>query len=379
LNREEKMGLRSAGNRSRLGVRLRRAGKPGSRQSDCNLRCAQRTSPVSAWLHRHSILAMKWLTMLASLDIATPKRWMGLPRGSRRALRPARVHKMHLLRLQLEAGCTLARFITMLLVAPAHAAEAGLVAGSTDLGTEQGAWIMSLGGTVAYGPKYPGAERYGFLGSPSISFRRPEDRIEFGAPEDSLGYALLDTPQLKFGPVANLRSGRYAGMDHRRRGLDRDPWALEAGAFVDVWPVPDVLRTRVEVRHGLREHDGLAVGLSADWVSKVDRFTLSMGPRLGVMDAGLAQLQFGVSPVASARNGLFSPYQARGGVQFVGLGAALSYDWSDQWRTTVFDRFDRLVGDAARSPITRRLGAADQFTAGVGVTYSFRTNLPFVP
>jgi MltA-interacting protein MipA len=43
----------------------------------------------------------------------------------------------------------------------------------------------------------------------------------------------------------------------------------------------------------------------------------------------------------------------------------------------VFDRFDRLVGDAARSPVTRRFGTADQFTAGVGVTYSFRTDLPF--
>ena len=214
---------------------------------------------------------------------------------------------------------------------------------------------------------------------PRVSFRRPDEKVEFGAPDDSLGYALLDTPQLKIGPVANLRPGRDPGVNPRLAGLDRSPWTLEGGAFADVWPVPDVLRARVEVRHGVREHDGFAVDLSADWVGKADRFTLSAGPRLGVADADLAQLQFGVSPPAAARNGLFAPYQARGGVQSVGLGAALSYDWSEQWRTTVFDRFDRLVGDAAHSPITRRLGAADQVTAGVGVTYSFRTDLPFVP
>jgi len=30
----------------------------------------------------------------------------------------------------------------------------------------------------------------------------------------------------------------------------------------------------------------------------------------------------------------------------------------------VFDRFDLLVGDMARSPITPQFGAADQFTNG---------------
>jgi outer membrane scaffolding protein for murein synthesis (MipA/OmpV family) len=268
--------------------------------------------------------------------------------------------------------------LLLLTAAAACAAETGVGPQGANPGSGQGAWIASVGGTLSTGPKYTGADRYGLFGAPSISFRRPGEPIEFGAPEDNLGYALLDTPQLKAGPVAVLRQGRDPGSDHHLSGLERRPWALEAGAFVDVWPVPDRLRTRVEVRHGLRERDGLAMDLSADWVSRADRFTLSTGPRLGVMDVGLAQSQFGVSSSAAVHNGLLASYQARGGLQSVGLGAALSYDWSDAWRTTVFDRFDRLVGDAARSPVTRRFGATDQFTAGVGVIYSFRTDLPFV-
>jgi MipA family protein len=37
----------------------------------------------------------------------------------------------------------------------------------------------------------------------------------------------------------------------------------------------------------------------------------------------------------------------------------------------VFQRFDRLLGDAAASPITRRFGSPDQFTFGLGANYSF--------
>src|SRR4051794_4906620 len=273
----------------------------------------------------------------------------------------------------------LAWIATSLLMVPAAAGEAPAVIGGEPGAAGTGAWIVSLGTTASYGPKYLGAERYGPFGSPSISIRRPSEPIEFSAPEDSLGYALLDTPELKVGPVANLRQGRNAGIDHRLTSLDPNPWALEAGAFVDVWPGPGMLRTRAEVRHGLRAHDGFAADFSADRVGKIDKLTLSAGPRLGVTDASLAQLQFGVSLAASAHNGFFISYQAKGGVQSVGLGSALSYDWSDQWRTTVYDRYDRLVGDAARSPITRRLGSSDQFSVGAGVTYSFRTDLPFVP
>ena len=44
---------------------------------------------------------------------------------------------------------------------------------------------------------------------------------------------------------------------------------------------------------------------------------------------------------------------------------------SEQWATTVYAGYDRLVGDAGDSPITRRLGSQDQFTVGARLSYSF--------
>jgi outer membrane scaffolding protein for murein synthesis (MipA/OmpV family) len=232
-------------------------------------------------------------------------------------------------------------------------------------------WIATVGGTAVVAPRYPGAEKYGLSGLPSLSFRRAGTPLEFSAPDDGLDYTLYGTSTFKFGPVANLRPGRSAGIDARLSGLDNYHWTLEAGAFAEYWPVENVLRTRFELLHGLRGRDGVVANVSADLVQKFSAFTLSGGPRLALADGAVMESEFGVRPLAALRNGLVPPFDPHGGVKSAGYEIALSYDWSDQWRTTVFQRFDRLVGDAAASPITRRFGSPDQFTFGLGANYSF--------
>lgn len=276
--------------------------------------------------------------------------------------RPAKLASRALLGAVLTFGCTV----------PLNAAESPGGSAPPSEGPKAD-WIVSFGVMAGYGPRYRGAGRYGFFGVPSVGFRRADEPIPFSAPEDSLDYTLFSTPSLKVGAVANLRGGKNAGIDHRLAGLDRDPWTLEAGAFIDFWPIPGVLRTRTEIRHGLRQHDGFVADLSSDLVEKIGPFTLSGGPRLSIVGARLAQIEFGVSAAASAKNGLVPPYTAHVGVQSIGYGLTLDYDWSEQWRTTLFHHYDRLVGDAANSPITRRFGSADQFTFGLGFTYSFNT------
>jgi MipA family protein len=88
-------------------------------------------------------------------------------------------------------------------------------------------------------------------------------------------------------------------------------------------------------------------------------------------DGDSMQFLFGVSDAASIRNGRVGPFNADAGVQSVGANATVSYDWSEDWKFTVFGRYDRLVGDAADSPITKEFGSPDQFTVGAGVAYSF--------
>ncbi|RFB75551.1 MipA/OmpV family protein [Methylovirgula sp. 4M-Z18] len=233
-------------------------------------------------------------------------------------------------------------------------------------------WIITIGAMAEYEPRYEGARVYGPTGYPSFSFRRSNEPREFSAPDDNMDYALIDTPTFKAGPVASIDGGRYVStIDARLRGLDNYPWTVQGGVFLEYWFVPEQWRARVELRHGLHAADGFVVDLGSDYVQPWNKFTFSGGPRLSLADQKEMNLAFGVSNVAAQRNPYVTPFRADGGVKSVGLSTAVSYDWTDAWRTTLYQRYDRLVSDAATSPITHRLGSRNQFTLGLGFDYSF--------
>jgi len=250
----------------------------------------------------------------------------------------------------------------------AHAAEPALLPFSPEPAS---GWIITLGGSAQIGPKFDGSSKWGLSGMPSLSWRRAGEDAGFSAPDDGLDYALYETPTFSFGPVASFRDGRYSGSSRRLTGLRDLPWTIEAGAFVEFWPIQDRLRTRLEIRQGFHGHHGIVADLSADWVEKFGNFTWSGGPRLSLGDGAFMRRSFGVSASEAAANGWLTPFKARSGVRAAGLGTALEYRWSQVWTTTVFAKYEHLMGDASQSPIVRTLGSRDQLSFGVGATYSF--------
>ena len=148
-------------------------------------------------------------------------------------------------------------------------------------------------------------------------------------------------------------------------------WSVEPGAFIEVWPV-EWLRARAEVRYGFNGYNGV-VGTSYSWgAEQFGRFTVSLGPRLAFGGTDFTSAYFSVTPFEAALNGRVAA--AVPGQRRLDLGrvlGALTYKWSEQWATTVYAGYDRLTGDAADSPITRRLGSQDQFKVGAKLSYSF--------
>ena len=103
-----------------------------------------------------------------------------------------------------------------------------------------------------------------------------------------------------------------------------------------------------------------------------DRLKLKLGPRLSFADSEYMSTYFGVSSgEATASGGRLAAYDAGGGFRDVGLEFGAEYAWSD--RITLYGDagYRRLVGDAADSPIVKRAGSENQFTAGLGLTYRF--------
>jgi outer membrane protein len=139
-----------------------------------------------------------------------------------------------------------------------------------------------------------------------------------------------------------------------------------------VWPW---LRTRAEARQGIGGHHGMVFDISADGVAPVtEKLTLSAGPRVSLATAAALRPYFGVDAVQAAASGL-PVYQPQGGVRAIGFGVQARQQWTPQWATNAFVEYDRLVGDAARSPILSRNGSANQVTVGLGLSYAFDVSL----
>lgn len=231
-------------------------------------------------------------------------------------------------------------------------------------------WIVTLKGNLQAQPTYPGADDLSFIGYPSLSLRRAGTVERFSAPDDGLSFSVLDASALRFGVVGRFVGGRYLRDDRRLVGLDKINWAIEPGLFVEYWPV-DFLRARAEIRHGINGHDGFVADLGLDLVQTFGAFTVSAGPRLSLGDGEFTRTYFGVTPEEAALNGQVWAYRPSGGITSVGAIASASYNWSEQWATTAFVSYKRLVGDAADSPIVQEFGSENQIGLGLTISYSF--------
>ncbi len=231
-------------------------------------------------------------------------------------------------------------------------------------------WIISLKLNGIVEPEFLGSDDYSVIGYPSFSFRKAGTPEGFSAADDGIDLSLFGNEFFSVGPVARYASGRYNGSDRKLRGLNSIGWTVQVGGYGEVWPT-DWLRGRVEVRHGLNGNTGFVADLAADAVLQQGQWTLSIGPRMTLGDKDFMDTYFGVTRAEAIRNGRVSRYRPDGGIVSVGALAGAGYQWNERWTTAGWARYDNLVGNAADSPIVRKIGSADQFSFGLTVGYSF--------
>lgn len=217
-------------------------------------------------------------------------------------------------------------------------------------------------------PSWPGADQYSIGPYVDLSRERVGTEFAFEAPDESFGAPLIRRGKFAFGPAFGFVGKRTAadvGANLPKVGL-----TIEAGGFAQVSPTPS-FRIRAEARRGLGGHDGFVGEVSADYIArKGDLWLFSIGPRVTLGDGKYQRAYFGVSPAAAAASGL-PPFDVDGGVHAVGLTAGYLRQLSPRWGFAVYGRYDRLVGDAARSPVVRQLGSRDQPSAGIALSYTF--------
>jgi len=228
---------------------------------------------------------------------------------------------------------------------------------------------ITLGGGAQTYPRYPGADSYGLNFLPVFGFRREGTPMPFEAPDDGFGFGILgrDSP-INFGPAVRFQAKRQE--DDVGAAVGDVGFTVEAGGFVEVFPT-DAIRLRAELRQGLGGHRGLIGDLGADLVVRDEAtYIFSIGPRVRWADDDFHDAYFGVTPAVAGITGL-PAYNPNGGIYAYGAVAGLTVKLGRNWGLQGYVGYDRLVGDAADSPIVRAFGSRDQLSGGAGLFFEF--------
>jgi outer membrane protein len=237
-------------------------------------------------------------------------------------------------------------------------------------------WTVTIGAEGRFEPSFQGSKNQRLRPYPVGGIRRFGTPERFSGTRDGIGVGLFEDSNFRIGTVGQFKAPRRESDDAALRGLGDVPWAVEVGLFAEYWWVP-WLRTRGELRQGFHGHHGLVADIALDAVAPVGaQLTLSAGPRVTFATSRALGPYFSIDAAQSAASGL-PVFAADGGVRSVGLGTKARYQWTPQWATHAFVEFERLTGDAERSPLVTQRGSADQLTIGLGATRSFDIKLPW--
>ena len=217
-------------------------------------------------------------------------------------------------------------------------------------------------------PEFIGADDYGVGPLVDLDFARGDNPFPFEAPDDSFGIKLISSGPFAAGPAANIQWKRKDSDVGAPVGEVKT--TVEIGGFAE-YKASDKIRLRADLRKGVNGHEGLVGSLGADRIWRDgDRYVFSIGPRVLFSDARFQRAYFGVDSAAALASGL-PAYRPDGGIYAVAAASGLSYQFDPRFGLFGYARYERLVGDAAKSPIVRELGSRNQLSGGIGLSYTF--------
>jgi len=226
-------------------------------------------------------------------------------------------------------------------------------------------WKIRLGGFSFYHPRYEGAEDYKISAFPFFDIKW---RNVFLNARKGLGVFLPGDSPVTIGLALSYTLGRDEDDSDDLEGLGDVDGGLTANGLIE-WKI--IKGTSLGI-HYERQVTGEETGYQVHGelgfrAFLPPRFILKPSLRATFASNEYMDAFFGVTSKQSARSGL-REYRPEAGLKSVGMQIMLIYPFMEKWGLQVLGGYDRLVGDAADSPVVRD---ADQFSAGLGLSYSF--------
>lgn len=252
--------------------------------------------------------------------------------------------------------------VVLALLAPHRSAEAQ-EAGS---GLAGSSLIVGLGVAGGFAPTYEGSKRYELLPAPAVSLSWNDTLL---IENTTAGLAVVRTPWLQAGPLAAWRPGREEDDDRRLKGLGDVDDAVDLGAFARIgfggWSAS------VSARQDVISGGGALVTFDTGYELPLsDVLTLSVGADATWASDDYMSANFGVTR-RQARRSRYREFDAGAGFKTLGLSLGTAYALSERWSLGAAGGWERLLGDAADSPIVRQGGSPDQAYGFVSISYRF--------
>lgn len=239
-------------------------------------------------------------------------------------------------------------------------------------------WTANASAGVVYAPAYTGSDHYQLSVVPDLSVKY-EDKF-FAGVREGVGYNVINTENLRAGPIARYDFGRDDDGERFLRlsgdkadridGMGDVDGAPELGGFV-AYDINQALTAKGELRQAVGGHEGLVGDLGLDYHTQVGGFDRPVyfraGPRMKIASEDYQDAYFGVDAGQSARTGL-GVYDPDGGIVSYGVGASVTVPVTERIRATTFAGYDRLGDESGDSPIVE---SKNQAAIGASIGYAF--------
>lgn len=237
---------------------------------------------------------------------------------------------------------------------------------SSELSSEDASrqFVIDLGVGAVVKPRYEAADSYLIYPFPIISVGRLYFPGVGQVVKGERGTGIYVYPSF------NVIGERKASDSVDLTGTNTVDWALELGLGAGFRT--ERFRAFAELRQGFNGHSGQTGQLGFDGIFyPAEKWELSIGPRADFATDDYMDTYFGVTAAEAANSGgRLTRFNPSSGFKSVGLSARASYAFNDDVRFHLQGGYDRLVGDAADSPIAKD-GSENQFHIGLGVSYRF--------
>jgi len=249
---------------------------------------------------------------------------------------------------------------------------------------EADGWSTSVGAGAIWGPAFSGSSDYQMMLVPDI--RVAYGDTFFASVGQGIGYNFEVNSEWVVGPLIKFDFGRDADGESTFRvaggtskaliGFEDIDSTVLAGGFArydrDMWSA------KVELLKGMNGHEGMIADLSIDYKARFGGSEaqpgppvfIATGPRLRWANDDYTNTYYGITAADSLGSGL-PTYTAGGGIASIGWGASIVMPINQKLALIGFAGYDKLMGDAADSPLIVQRGSENQFSTGAFFSYKF--------